>query len=260
LKRSLFNDGFVHVKSLLNCEELNLLIEAINSNIDSPGPFAKTLKPKNDSLGKFFMDFNNWRRLPKIEQVCKLNKIVNLVTSLTDSNKCWLFHDHILIKSGNALPTPLHHDRPYYITKGKLNCSVWITADKVSRDSGLIFYKKTHKLNKLFIPKAFIDGGNIDSKNDLDFEDIDQFPISNHEAVDFAMMPGDAIIFFNSSIHTSHPHNSERIRRALSIRYLLDGASLTKKYINATPPFDRMGVKIDEGSTIPENYFPLLKS
>ena len=66
-----------------------------------------------------------------------------------------------MVKSGNAIPTPVHHDRPYHIVKGDLNCSVWIPVGNVERISSLIFYKSSHKINKLFLPKAFIDGKNI---------------------------------------------------------------------------------------------------
>lgn len=258
----LFRNGFVHIKSFLNKEEIELLISAINSNVKSPSPFGKVMKSKKG--GDFFMDFNNWKRLPQIEKVCRLPKIVDLVTNLANSKKCWLFHDHVLVKSINAGQTPIHHDRSYYIFKGDLNLSVWMTADNVSHDSSLIFYKKTHKINKLFTPKAFNTGGdikNIDTNpvSSGEFEIINEDTFKDFEKVDFDMKAGDALVFFNNTIHSSHPHNSETTRRALSVRYLLDGASLTSKYINATPPFDRMGVKVIEDAPVPEAFFPLLK-
>ena len=257
LSRKLFEDGFVHVKSLLNGKEIDLLKKAIESNLKKLSPFAVNIKQSNHS-GKFFMDFNNWRRLPLIEMICRLPKLVKLVTDLTNSNNCWLFHDHTLVKSGIAKPTPIHHDRPYHIFKGNLNCSVWITADNVPKGSSLIFYKSSHKQNKIFLPKAFMDGINISSE-DKSFVNLDNYNLKNHPAVDFEMAQGDAVVFFNTCLHSSHAHESESIRRALSIRYLLDGALLTKKYINATPPFDRMGVNIVEDGPVPESFFPKLK-
>ena len=73
------------------------------------------------------------------------------------------------------------------------------------------------------------------------------------------MDPSDLLIFFNKTIHSSHPHLEDTIRRSIAIRYLLDGASLTEKYINATPPYDRLGVKVKEDFPVPEHFFPLLK-
>jgi ectoine hydroxylase-related dioxygenase (phytanoyl-CoA dioxygenase family) len=254
--KDLFENGFVHIKSLLDKKELELLISAIASNIEKPSPFARVMT--SEKHGKFFMDFNSWKRLPLIDQVCRLPKLVDLVTQLTQSKKCWLFHDHVLVKDTYASPTPTHQDRPYYIVKGDLNLSVWMTPDDVPNSSGLIFYKGTHKIDKLFMPKSFVSGSNI-AENYSGFERISEDTVRDFEAFDFDMKPGDALVFFNNTIHASHPHNSEVQRRALSVRYLLDGATLTKKYVNATPPFDRMGVKVEEDAPIPENFFPLLK-
>ncbi len=255
--KKLFDDGVVHIPSFLNESEINLLIAAIESNIENPSPFARVME--SDKKGKFFMDFNNWKRLPLINQVCRLPKLVDLVKKLTHSQKCWLFHDHVLVKDLNASATPTHHDRPYYIFKGDLNLSVWMTPDYVPNNSGLIFYKKSHQSNKLYMPKSFVSGSNI-VESQQHFETISDDVTKNYAAVDFDMKPGDALIFFNNTIHASHPHNSTNRRRALSVRYLLDGATLTKKYVNATPPFDRMGIKPEEDAPVPEKFFPLLKS
>lgn len=251
----LFQDGFVHIRSLLERGELNDLIKAIESNQASPSPFAKNMKSQDNS-GDFFMDFNNWRRLHLIKNICYMPKIVDLVLGLTNSKNCWLFHDHVLVKNGKSIATPWHQDRPYYIFKGDLNLSVWITADKVPSHSGLAFVRGSHKSSKMFMPKAFATGENIAS--DEGFEVLKEDAIDKREVIDFDMEPGDAIVFFNTTIHSGYAHKESFRRRSMSIRYLLDGASLTKKYINATPPFDRMGLKIQENGDIPE-MFPKLR-
>jgi len=255
--KELFEDGFTHIKSLLDDSQIELVASAIDSNIQNPSPFAKTMKSPEG--GVFFMDYNNWRKLPLIEKICKLPKIVELVTSLTNSRNCWLFHDNILVKNELAPPTPAHQDRPYYIFKGDLNLSVWITVDDVANDSSLIFYKGSHKTNKIYTPKSFVNGLDL-SENKISFEVITSQTLENFEKTDFNMKPGDAIVFFNKTIHSAHPHLSKQPRRALAIRYLLDGASLTKFYSAATPPYDKMGVKIIEDGSVPENIFPLLKN
>ena len=206
------------------------------------------------------MDFNNWRKLPLIKEICLLPKLINLVTNITNSKKCWLFHDHVLVKHNNASATPVHQDRTYYIFKGNLNLSVWLTADDIHSDSGLIFYKKSHNLDKLLIPRSFVSGLDIkEEEPSTKFESITEDLIKKFEAVSFDMKAGDGIIFFNKTLHSSYSHNSQNSRRALSIRYLLDGTSLTKNYINALPPFDKMGVKVVEGGHVPEKFFPLIK-
>lgn len=255
----LFENGFVQIKSLLAGSELKLLVSAIDSVRENPTPFRIL---KTDPDGEFFMDFNNWRRSKKVEEICKLPKIIDLVTKLTNSSKCWLMHEDVIVKSGNGAATPIHHDRPYFIFKGDLNLSVWITPEDVTSDSSLICYKKTHLINKLFLPKIFktgADAQNYPKKNKDDFTEIVSETFKKYETVDFDLKAGDAIVFFHTTIHSSHPHRSTNTRKSLVIRYLLDGATLTKKYFNDVPPYERMGVKIEEGAAIPENFFPLLK-
>ena len=58
-------------------------------------------------------------------------------------------HEDIIIKEGNMVQeTPVHHDRPYFVTKGELNLSIWITSSGVSRSSSLLMYAKSHKRMK----------------------------------------------------------------------------------------------------------------
>ena len=102
------------------------------------------------------------------------------------------------------------------------------------------------------MPKGFADGKALGQ--DEGFTELDPDKIPPDEILDFEMAAGDAIVFFNNTVHGSRPHNGLKPRRALSIRMLLDGAKLTTKYVNATPPFDRMGVKVQEDGDIPERF------
>ena len=47
LSQKLFNEGFVHLKSLLNKCEINLVKNAIKSNVQHPSPFAVNISSKN---------------------------------------------------------------------------------------------------------------------------------------------------------------------------------------------------------------------
>ena len=97
------------------------------------------------------MDFNNWRRIKGLKTFTHSKKIIETAKYLVGSSSCWLFHDHVLVKKGDSCITPKHHDRPYYIFKGRFNVSIWITADKVSREESLVFYQKSHKIKDLLL-------------------------------------------------------------------------------------------------------------
>jgi ectoine hydroxylase-related dioxygenase (phytanoyl-CoA dioxygenase family) len=254
LTKNLFENGFLHIKKFFSQIEIEMISDAINLNMQNPSPFAR--KISSDGKIDFFFDYNNWKRIKEINAICRLQKIIELITLLTKSKKCWLFHDNVWVKNKKSAATPVHQDRPYYIFKGDLNLSLWIPVEKLSRKSGIIFYKGSHKSNLLYTTDAFTNG---ETKKNSSFKDITKELLENYPAVDFDMEPGDLLIFFNKTIHASHQHLEDTTRRSLAIRYLLDGASLTENYINATPPYDRLGIKIKEDFPVPEEFFPLLK-
>lgn len=244
-------DGVVQIKSLFDQSDLRELDDAIDDNMRQPSPFGAYLQ-KKETGGSFFMDFNNWNRLTSIYNFIKKEKIISTIRGITGSQHGRLFHDHVLVKEGASIATPWHQDRPYYIFKGDLNLSIWIPSTDVGRDSSLIFWVGSHKNDAIYMPKGFADGKSLG--DDDTYEELNAALIPQDKIIDFDMKAGDALVFLNNTVHGSQPHTSETARRALSIRMLLDGARLTKKYVNATPPFDRMGVKIVEDGEVPERF------
>lgn len=246
-------DGAVKLDQFYDANEIAKISAAISEVTDRPSPFKSITK---DESGSFFMDYNNWKRFPNLFKVCSYRKTVKCLRELTDSSKCWLFHDHILIKSGFAPATPWHHDRPYYIFKGDLNLSIWTPLNDVPKGNGMVFLAGSHKSGKLFAPRSFKTGEEIDQK--IGFNNITDAVINSYDKIEFDLKKGDAIVFLNGTIHSAPQHKESFERSSLSVRYLMDGAKLTHNYINATPPFHRLGVKVTEGGEVPENFFPEL--
>ena len=257
--KNLLADGFVHVPNFFTSTEVKKIETAIDTVQDNPTLF-KIIQKSNE--GSFFMDYNNWRRNNNIEQICKSSKIVDFICSLTKSTKCWLMHEDVIVKEGFAAQTPIHHDRPYFIFKGDLNITMWTSVNDIKKESSLILLKGSHKIDKLFLPKKFKSGENtkLEESSKLKFTEIDDFDFSKYEEISFDFKSGDAIFFFNKTVHRAPQHKTKTTRKSLIIRYLLDGASLTENYYNDVPPYTRIGVKVKEDGPVPEKFFPLLKS
>ena len=172
-------------------------------------------------------------------------------------------HEDIIIKKGKSVAeTPIHQDRPYFIFKGDLNLSIWISTKDVPRHSSLICYKGSHLMKELVLPKQFASGDNADGYTGLSKKGLVVLTddlLEKYEAVDFDIKAGDGIIFFNKTLHASKKHFNRESRKNFIIRYLLDGASMTRTYYNNVPPYERMGVKIIEDGPVPEEHFPELK-
>jgi ectoine hydroxylase-related dioxygenase (phytanoyl-CoA dioxygenase family) len=169
-----------------------------------------------------------------------------------------LFHDHVLIKTGDAPETPWHQDRPYYLVDGPISFSVWITPDQVPLSESLAFIRGSHALGREFAPVNFNNGEIIDQDNNnfehLNIKEIEE--LAQLGVLTFSLSPGDGLMFDNRIIHKAMRGNDEANRRALSIRFVGDGAFMTARVINPTPPFHRMGLRIQEGKPVTDVWFP----
>lgn len=253
LGEQLLDDGAIKLKSFFASDEVDKIESAISDTMAKPSAFSSLVK---DKAGSFFMDYNNWRRLASVKEICTRPKTTSFIQSITGCQNVWLFHDHVLVKNGQAPATPWHHDRPYYIFKGDLNLSIWTPTEKVAADQGMVFLRGSHKTEKLYVPKSFRDGRDMELKEG--FERFDPALCDQFEHLTFDLERGDAVMFLNNVLHSAPEHKKDFSRSALSVRYLVGDAKLTENYVNATPPFDRLGVKVEENGAVPEDKFPLL--
>ena len=102
--------------------------------------------------------------------------------------KSWLFHDHILVKSGKAPATPWHHDRPYYIFQGNLNLSIWTPIQDVPKGAGMIFLKGSHLSSNLY-SQIFKDGTELGEETN--FKALDDSVLKKYEHIEFDLKRGD---------------------------------------------------------------------
>jgi ectoine hydroxylase-related dioxygenase (phytanoyl-CoA dioxygenase family) len=235
---------------------LELVKKSIEFSLNNPSPFAKTI---NNGSGDFFYDYWTYKRNKNILELLKSKDLINKIKLISDNKKLNFFHDHILVKSNSAPDTPWHQDRPYYFVDGKKNFSIWITTDYIQENSSLAFCRKSHLSGNEYLPVSFENKkiiGNNSFLKELNDEIIYDEAANGIEI--YKMKPGDAIIFNNKTIHKSMPSALDKTRSALSLRFIGDNAFLTKKYVNATPPFDKFGMEIIEGAKPDIKWFPEL--
>ena len=256
IKNDYLNNGVALIKNFCKDKYLDLVKKAIQFSIDNPSPFSKKI---NNGEGDFFYDYWTYKRNKNIQELLMSQEFINKIKEISSSTKISFFHDHILVKYKSAPDTPWHQDRPYYFIDGKNNFSIWITIDDINENSSLAFCSKSHLSGNEYLPVSF-ENKKIVGKNSF-LSELNEDAL-NKEAANgiqiFNMKAGDAIIFNNKTIHKSLPSSSLKTRSALSLRFIGDNAFLTHKFVNATPPFDKMGMEISEGLKPNEKWFPAL--
>lgn len=259
-------DGVAVLRGALNEDALTLLALAIDHAASHPSPFSRNLA---DNGSTFFNDFDTWRKNAFIKTLA--DSLAPICAEATGDTTLRLFHDHVIVKSGMAPKTPWHQDRPYYVVEGPNNFTIWCSPQSVPKEEGLQFIPGSHLNGCLYLPVEFTSGNPIPEdrkeapkyfrgENDMTLLDDTELLklINKHGVWGTDMEPGDALIFDNRIVHKARRTENPAQRSSLSIRYLGDRATMTKRCVNPTPPFDRMGLKFNEGDQPDSNWFPVV--
>ncbi len=233
------------------------LRRGIEKNMAEPGPFARDYNEPD--RGRFFNDYCNWRKIDEYREFLFHSPAAEIARSLMGSTGARLFHEHVLVKEAQtAIPTPWHHDQPYYCVDGKQNCSLWIALDPVPRETALEFMAGSHLSGKWYRPLRFNNQPLYDEDQFETLPDIDAHR-DEFEILGWDTEPGDAIAFHFLTLHGA-PGNSAPLtrRRAFSSRWLGDDATFAARRGRTSPPFPDCTLR--HGDRLEGPDFPLILS
>ncbi len=246
-------DGAVVVRGVF-ADWVARMAEGIAENMASPSVYASE---NAVSEGRFFDDYCNWTRIAAFEDVVRNSPAAQLAALAMQSRTAQFFHDHVLVKEpGTPKPTPWHQDAPYYFVAGQQTVSLWIPLDPVN-EASLRFIAGSHRWDRLVRPVSWAD--------DSDFYDGDHewTPVPDPDAdpsasqvLEWAMEPGDVVLFDFRTAHGARGNASTTRRRALSLRWVGDDARYVERPGRTSPPFP--GHKMQEGARLREDWFPII--
>lgn len=233
------------------------LRRGVDFNIENPGPDGRFYTGENGG-GRFMTDYCNWQRIPEYRDFIEHSSAAAIAADLMGCREVRLFHEHVLVKEAAAdVPTPWHHDLPYYSVTVEKSVSFWLPLDPVPRERTLEFIPGSHKNGGLFQPQRFNgnpinEGDGLPSIPDIE-ADRDAFPI-----LGWALEPGDVVAFDFRTLHGAPANKSKsEMRRAFSVRLVGEGARWKRKEgITTSPPFP--GVTLVDGAPLEGAEFPVL--
>ncbi|MEO7369218.1 MAG: phytanoyl-CoA dioxygenase family protein [Ilumatobacteraceae bacterium] len=249
-------DGVVVVRKVLAQAQLDRLADAVDENLESPGPFAIDYTPK-DQAGRFFGDYVNWERIGGYRDLALNGPLADLAAELLGETPRF-FHEHTLVKEQDTSEvTPWHHDEPYYCVDGATNVSLWVSLDPVPRRAGVEFIVGSHLWGRRFVPRKFVDHTAFvaDARGFEMVPDIEA-DRDQHEIVSYDIEPGDVIAFHYRTLHSA-PGTAGLTttrRRAVSFRYLGSDARFATRPWLHSPPYD----PITPGDPLDDERFPLV--
>jgi ectoine hydroxylase-related dioxygenase (phytanoyl-CoA dioxygenase family) len=252
-------DGAVVLRQVFSPDWLDRLAQGIEKNLRLPGPMAIHYTGE-DSPGRFFGDYCNWRRIPQYRYFITRSPAAEMAARLMGSEHAQFFHEHVLVKEpGTEEPTPWHHDLPYYCVDGDDTVSMWMPMDPVPEHVCPTFVAGSHRWGKLFYPRMFKDGENYDYEG-AGYEpvpDIEGNP-GDYEILSWPLEPGDALAFNYKTLHNAPPNPGPGRRRGFAHRWLGDDVRFCERPGKSSPPFPEMGVDLKPGDRMEGEWFPVI--
>jgi ectoine hydroxylase-related dioxygenase (phytanoyl-CoA dioxygenase family) len=251
-------DGVVVLRRAVDAHGLEQLARGVERNRLQPSPWAFQYTEPGATVG-FWTDYVTWQDIPEYRDVVFDGHLAALARRLMRSTTSRFFHEHVLVKeAGTRERTPWHHDQPYYCVNGDQNVSMWISLDPVPRPTGMEFVAGSHRWDRWFVPRRFVDNVSYADAGD-GFElvpDIDA-ERERHRIVSFDIEPGDVIAFHFRVLHDAP--GTEALthgRRAVSFRWLGDDATFALRPWLHSPPFESRSLTI--GGPLDDDRFPLV--
>jgi len=234
---------------------VNALSEGIEKTIENPSARQRSYETANGKAG-FFNDFCNWQRVDELNNFVMCSGAARLASQLMQSRSAQIFHDHILVKEpGASTVTPWHQDAPFYCVSSTLNVSFWLTLDPIAQQRAIQFVAGSHRWGKTYKPQRF-DGSDLfpgdlgESIPDIDAE------IDALEILQWDMQPGDVAAFHFNTIHSAPANQSTTRRRAISTRWVGEGAEFVRRSGNTSPNFPELSYQT--GDPFEGENFPVL--
>ena len=247
------SDGVAVIRNVLNQEWLDRLAVAIEENMAAPGPHGKNHAEEG---GAYFGDYVNWDRIPDFLNVAKEGPLGKLAADLMGASQARFFHEHVLVKEpGNSSATPWHQDMPYYCVDCPQTVSLWVPLDPVGEAESLNFMKGSHRDKRTYIPRRFktLEPLEGDTTEYTAFPEIDE---NDENVVSYAVNPGDVLAFDFHTLHDAPANPTNTRRRAVSFRFVGEGARYVARPHDVSPPFPEMGLKLNMNDPLPEVWFP----
>jgi ectoine hydroxylase-related dioxygenase (phytanoyl-CoA dioxygenase family) len=136
--------------------------------------------------------------------------------------------------------------------------SIYISLDTADSDVAVRFVKGSHRWNKLYHPRVFEDGSNLNDDLGLAFEEVPDIDANSDEfdIVAESFEPGDTILFDYRTLHGTSDAEIKNTRRAFSTRWMGDDVTYCERSGETSPPYTDHGMK--HADRMREDWFPVL--
>lgn len=225
--------GFVHVKAVLDADQLAPLAAAVDRAVaHRKREDLRPLSEKSPYEQSFTQCISVWEDFPDIRPLTFHPAVAGLAAELLGAECVRLWHDQALYKEAGGRETEAHQDLAYWPIAEPRTLTAWIPLQDVDEASGCMGYVPGSHLEAVEYVDIFRtpgEGAALMAKRAL-------------EAVFAPACVGDVIFHDGRTIHLAKPNRSGSTRRAYTAIYFADGCTRSSKMWH--PAVDRTGIAV----------------
>ena len=225
-------DGAVLLKNVIGPSQLASVSEAIERDIENPGPFCHSYAADNGH-GRFHGNLKIWENDKGFRDFCFHSPLPQIAARFFKAQRINLLYDQLFVKEpGTPNRTRWHNDQPYWPVSGWHVMSFWLALDPTTAHNGrLEFVRGSQKWNRWFQPEAFGKRPGDDQyamyARNPDYEPMPDIEAdrSSYDIIAWDMEPGDVVAFHGMSVHGAGGNQRDDVRRrGYTVRYTGDDA------------------------------------
>lgn len=248
-------DGVVCLRGMFDIGWIEHLRVAVDKALAAPSQHAEEYSTTR-TAGRFFGDLDLWKRIPAFHDYAMHSPAASIAGAIMGADKINIFYDQLLVKEPQTQErTPWHQDQPYWAVDGWQVCSVWLPLDIVPQETCVEFVRGSHRWGP-HCPHHFSDGTPYRDTGLPQLPDI-AAERSSYDIVNWALEPGDCLVFQAMIVHGA-PGNASTShrRRALSTRWTGDDARYAKRQGEVAIPLEDPGLL--PGAAMDSDAFPVV--
>jgi ectoine hydroxylase-related dioxygenase (phytanoyl-CoA dioxygenase family) len=247
-------DGFVHLKGLLDADEIAGLRQAVDAAVTArKRNNTRALADKSPYEQSFIQCQYLWEDFPDVRPLTFHPRIVGAAAALIGAETMRLWHDQALYKEAGGRETDAHQDHPYWPINELRTLTAWIPLVEVDDETGCMGYAPGSHTGAAEYVNIFTEPGSGEAL----------VAKQKRKPVFVPAGPGDVLFHHGLTVHLAKANRSDRTRRAYTAIYFADGCTRAAK--GGHPSLDReaisVGAVIDGRATpiawpLPDGRYP----
>ncbi len=235
-------DGAVGIRGLVDDEWIEALRDAMPEILEDT--YDPTERMTGEKGKKVVSRDGIWRDCESFARFLFHSPVGQVAASAMRSSTARLYEDLLLYKEAGADGSSgWHRDSPHWPLMGDQMCSVWLSLEPVTSDTGAMRFVAGSHLDDDEVVKA----GSIG---------VSEAELEVRRVITIEAEPGDVVVFHPRALHTAYGSAPDRPRRTFTLRFMGDDVRWRPRRSIFHPWMRECGLQ--KGDALDHPWFPVV--